>query len=405
MLPAFRTTGSERLPLTEAQGRYAAVDVQARSDLPAFSNSAMDGYAVRFQDLEGASEPSPARLPLAGESRAGGEDPLPLPPGSAMRIFTGAVVPQGANAVVPQEQTRLAVDDVDFLQPVREGAHIRNRGSDLSAGTTMVHTGQRLGAGELGLLAAQGHAGVAVFRQPQVAIISTGDELRDVSEPLEAGQIVNSNAYALAALVRENGCHPIVLPNVPDDLDATVEAFRQALRADCVLSSGGVSVGDFDYVRAAFERCGVQANFWKVCIKPGKPLTFGQCGSVPVIGLPGNPVSAMVTFEVFVRPGLQKMLGSNKPFRTLRSVRLAKEHRHSVGRPEFARAKLVQDGTELVAHLHERQGSGSLTSVVDIDAYVLLDSQISHFSEGSYLSALVLRDELGSELSPFADLS
>lgn len=401
MASGFAPLGPERLSLAEAHGRYLAVDISARSSSPPFSNSAMDGYAVRAADLEGASPDIPKVLPVTGESRAGGEAPPSLASGAAVRIFTGARIPPGADAVVPQENTRRDGDTVAFLAASRCGAHIRPEGSDVREGGIMIPAGARLGPGEIGLLAAQRIAGVSVYRQPRVAILSTGDELRDISDPEEAGTIVNSNGYALAAQVREAGAVPLVFPNIPDKLEVTVRRVEEGLQADCLITCGGVSVGDYDLVKDAFEKTGVTANFWKVRVKPGKPLTFGTRSGTPVVGLPGNPVSAMVTFEIFVRPGLRTMLGDPRPYRRAHTVMLAHEHRHSTGRPELARARVVREDGRLKAYMHRLQGSGSLPSMVGIDGFVLLPADQGQFAAGSELQAILLRDELGAEHPPF----
>lgn len=402
MMPAFAPVGVERCALTTAHERVLAEPVFARSSLPPFSNSAMDGYAVRAEDVTGASEEAPRRLPVAGEARAGGEPPPPLPPGSAVRIFTGAPIPDGADAVVIQENTQAEAPDVLVLSPAEVGQNVRARGSDLDQGAVMIPAGARLGPGELGLLAAQRIGAVTVHRRPRVAILSTGDELRDLSDPEEPGTIVNSNAYALAAQVEAAGAVAEVFPNVPDDLDVTVRRVAEGLRADVLITCGGVSVGEYDLVKTAFERNGVEASFWKVRIKPGKPLSFGVKDGVPVIGLPGNPVSAMVTFEVFVRPGLRRMLGDPRPYRSEHRVVLEHDHRHSTGRPELARARVRREGGRLLATMHRLQGSGSLPSMVGIDALVHLDADRGRFEAGSELSAVLLRDDVGSDVIPFS---
>ena len=398
MLPAFRPSGVERVALLGAAGRILAEDVRGRSDLPPFSNSAMDGYAVRAEDVAGA----PVRLPLVGESKAGGEAPGPLAPGTATRIFTGAVLPEGADAVVMQEDTQGDGDGVQISRAVRAGENVRARGSDLAAGDVMLRRGARLQPGELGILAAQRYGAVTVYRRPVVAIVCTGDELRDVFEAEAPGTIVNSNAYALAAQVAEAGAIPWALPNVPDDLEVTVARLQDALRADLVITVGGVSVGEYDYVKAAFERTGVDASFWKVRVKPGKPLTFGRAGGTPVVGLPGNPISAMVTFEAFVRPCLRAMLGDPRPHRLRHPVRLAHPHRHSPGRPELARATVsrAEDGA-LTAQLLEQQGSGSLPSMVGVDALVMLPMGQRDFAAGETLQAVLLQDQTGAAQPPF----
>jgi molybdopterin molybdotransferase len=394
MMPAFVPLGAERLPLHDALGRFTASDVLVREDSPPFDNSAMDGYAVR------AGEAAP--LSVVGESRAGGLTPLALAPGTAMRIFTGARMPPGADAVVMQEEVKVEDGQLRFARAPQVGEQVRARGSDAAQGSVLLAAHSLLGAGELGMLAAQGYAAVSVFRRPRVAILGTGDELRDVDEPTRPGSIINSNAYALAAQVREAGGEPVVLPNVGDELEATVRALEAGLGCDLVLTCGGVSVGAYDLVKQAFARVGIEADFWKVNIKPGKPLTFGRRGRTPVVGLPGNPVSAMVTFEVLVRPGLRRLLGDPRPFRVRHEARLAVDHRHEAGRVELARATVELRGGQLFATPLRLQGSGSLPSMVGVDALVVLDEAREAFTAGERLPTLLLRDATGSAASPFA---
>jgi molybdopterin molybdotransferase len=269
---------------------------------------------------------------------------------------------------------------------------VRARGSDLRAGELALRRGQALGPGELGLLAAQGRHAVSVYRAPRVAIVSTGDELRDIGEDGEPGTLVNSNAYALAAQTREAGAEPWVLPIAGDRLEVIAERIAQALRADAVVSSGGVSVGEYDLVGDALARAGVEVRFWKVAIKPGKPIMFGMAGRVPVVGLPGNPVSAMVTFELFVKPALRRMAGHAAPYPALIQVELEHDHRHGTGRTELARASLhAVAGSLPRARLAAQQGSGSLPSMCGVDALVVLDADVAHFPAGQRLLAWPLR--------------
>ncbi len=401
MMPAFSPCGVERLALAEALGRHLAEDIAARSDLPAFDNSSMDGYAVRAEGTAGASASDPRVLTLRGESRTGGPVPEALGEGCAMRIFTGAVVPAGADSIVIQENTSADGERVAIRQAASPGEWIRPRGGDLMRGAPMLGPGSRLGPGEIGILAGQGISAVTAYRRPRVAILSTGDELRDIHEPAAPGAIVNSNAYALAAMVRESGCAPIVLPNVGDDMGATVAALREGLGADVLLTCGGVSVGDYDLVKEAFGKVGIEGDFWKVKIKPGKPLVFGRRGATPVVGLPGNPMSAMVTFEALVRPGLRRMLGDPRPYRVRHGVVLAAAHEHAAGRLELARARVsVQDG-RLTATPLRLQGSGSLPSWVDVDALLLLAEDRTTYAAGELVSAIFVRDDTGSAVPPF----
>jgi len=401
LLPAFTPRGAVRRTLIDALDAISAEDVPARIDLPPFDNSAMDGYAVRARDLQSASAEAPVSLRVTGESRAGGTAAPSVAEGSAVRIFTGAPVPSGADAIVMQEDTERDGDTVRVRVAAQPGAHVRARASDLAAGTPLLRRATRLGPGEIGLLASQGYSAVSVHRAPTVAIVSTGDELRDVSDPPSPGTIVNSNAYALAAQVLDAGGVPWILPNAPDRLDAIARTLREALAADIVVTCGGVSVGEYDLVHDALREVGVEQAFWKVAMKPGKPLSFGIAGAVPVVGLPGNPVSAMVTFELFVRPGIRRMLGDPAPYRSSARVELADSHRRSAGRIELARATLERSGDRLIARMHRLQGSGSLPSMVDVDALLILPADQERFEAGERLSALLLRDRAGTAVCPF----
>lgn len=400
MMPAFASREALRVPLLDAAEQFLAETQYSRFDLPAFNNSAMDGYAVRAEELRGASASEPVELPVSGESRAGGAFPGALPHGSAYRIFTGAPLPEGADAVVAQEDAERRGDRVAFLLSPATGAHVRPRGNDCRAGELLLQAGAELGAGEIALLASQGICTLPVHRRPVVSILSTGDELRDLGEPLVPGTLVNTNAPTLAVLVRQAGGIPRIYPTSGDDLDETEARLRKALGADLVVTTGGVSVGEYDVVREAFERIGVEASFWKIAVKPGKPVSFGRHAGVPIVGLPGNPVSAWVTFELFVRPGVRRMLGDPRPYARLVDVELGSNYRRSSERTELVRARLDEVGGKWVATLHRLQGSGSLPSMVGVDALVVVPADQAEVKEGSTLKALLLRDRLGSADPP-----
>jgi len=373
--------------LGETRQRFVSQDLLARHDLPGFDNSAMDGYAVRNSDV--SDEPGRLR-PVRGESRAGGPPPPPLEPGCAMRIFTGAPMPDDADTVIIQENATTEGDQVRFSKaPSGIGQHVRMRGRDLRAGDLALPAGRELSAGELALLAGQGYAQVPVHGRPRVAILSTGDELCDVELAGTPGRVVNSNAYALAAQVQEAGCEPWVLPTARDRADELADRLQQALTADVVISAGGVSVGTYDLVADAFTSAGVRTVFWKVAVKPGKPLLFGMHDVTPVFGLPGNPGGAMVTFEVFVRPLLRTMLGDRAPYRASVDVRLTRELRHGHGRTELMRATLREvDGVLEGAPGHD-QGSGSLPSMASVDALLVLPPGRDVFAAGSVVRAIL----------------
>jgi molybdopterin molybdotransferase len=368
----------------------------AQHALPEFDHSAMDGYAVRAAEVRAG-----ASLPVVGEVRAGGL-PEALASGAAMRIFTGAPLPPGADTVVIQENTERTGEQLLISQAPKLGANVRARGSECPRGALLLEAGALLGPGELGLLAAQGCSQAQVYRRPRVAILPTGDELRSLGAPARPYSIVDSNTYALAAALTQAGCEPVPLPITPDRDDVLDERIRAGLSADLLLTVGGVSVGAYDLVAEALKRAGVQIGFHKVAIKPGKPLLFGVRESARVIGLPGNPVSALVVFEIFVWPCLQRMSGSSAPFRELVEVELAESYQHAPGRTEFVRARVQREGGRWIGRLHAQQGSGALSSMAWASALVILPAEVAQFSAGQRLEALLLVPPRRSD-PPFSD--
>jgi molybdopterin molybdotransferase len=354
--------GLERVALVDACGRVAAEDVVSSRAVPAAANSAMDGFAVRAEDVAAPR----ARLRIVGSVPAGSVRAEALAPGTTVKIFTGSVVPPGADAVVRVEDTETAGDDVVVTVGHRRGANVRLAGEDVAIGATVVRTGQDLGPADVGVLASVGRASVAVHRQPRVAILSTGAELVEVDEVPGPGQVVNSNAYALAAAVREAGlAPPLVLPIVRDRFADIRAALDEATEADVVLSTGGVSVGEFDFVKEALDAIGVQRLFWRVAQKPGKPLTFGRRGRRLFFGLPGNPVSALVCFAVYAWPALRRMAGHARLHLPSERARLGAPVRRKPGLTEFLRVRLAA-GTPLpTATPFRSQSSGVLTGLGD----------------------------------------
>jgi molybdopterin molybdotransferase len=401
MMPAFSPLGEEEVHLTEASGRYLSRDVMAHRDSPSFDNSAMDGFAVHSADVAGATEASPVRLPVQGESRAGGPLPGALAGGAACRIFTGAPMPPGADAIVIQEDTTRDGDLVAIREASSSGKHVRKRGSDVQSGTRLLQVGDRIWPGELGLLASQGIEHVQVYRRPEVAILSTGDELRMLGQPVEPGTIINSNVYVLSEMLRALGAIPVALPPAPDSLPSIEAALRKALESDVVITTGGVSVGAYDFVHQAFENVGIEAAFWKVRIKPGKPLAFALYQDKPVIGVPGNPISAMVTFEILVAPCLRRMLGDPEPHPQSVVARLRTPYRRRPGRVEIARGVATREGDEIIVTLHDLQGSGSLPSFVGVNALVLLPADKAELGAGEQVEALLWGSGLRGPRSPF----
>jgi molybdopterin molybdotransferase len=383
LLPHFAPLAVETIPLLQAQGRALADEQRASSDLPPFDHSAMDGYAVRHAELA-----VDVVLAVQGEARAAAGAAATLARGTVMRIFTGGVLPVGADSVVMQEDTSIEPGGVRIRELPRLGAHVRRAGSDLKAGAIALARGSVIGPGEIGLLAALGRVTVGVHRRPTVAILPTGDELRELGSPALPGSVVNSNAYSLAAAVASAGADAHVLPIARDRPESIRARLREARGSDLLLTIGGVSVGDYDLVGQALRDEGFAIEFHKVAIKPGKPLLFGTSEALPVIGLPGNPVSALVTFEVFVRPCIYRMRGLASVFAELVPVKLKAAAKHSGGRLEFARAKLSRVRGELIAELHALQGSGSLPSITNTDALVLLPPDQTEFAMGESLLAL-----------------
>jgi len=316
ILATIQPLEHETVTITEAADRVLAEPILSPVDLPRFDNSAMDGYAVRAADLAAASAEKPAVLHVGGKVAAGGVFAGQVAAGSCVRVFTGSVLPAGADAVVMQEDTRLdpsGPDAVWFFEPARPWDNIRLRGEDARCGTVLAKAGDRLRFGQIGLLAAAGLRDLKVSRRPRIGLLATGSELAEPGRALQPGQIYESNRLMLAPLLKRAGAQPEIFPLVPDTMEATRGSLEEALtRCDAAITTGGVSVGEFDFVKAAFERLGGELNFWKVSIKPGKPFVFGRAGKKLLFGLPGNPVSALVTFLLLARPALARMQGANE---------------------------------------------------------------------------------------------
>jgi molybdopterin molybdotransferase len=387
ILERVEPLAGERVPATEAVGRVLAEDLVAARMLPPFDNSAMDGYAVRAADLGTAAA---AGLRVVGEAKAGAGALPEVRPGTALRIFTGAPMPPGADTVVMQEVTRRDGDVVVVERPPERGANVRYAGEDVTVGGCVLARGLLVDPGAVGLACALGRTSLTVRARPRVGVLATGDELREPDEPLGPGEIVSSNSYAVAAQVAEAGGVPVSLGIASDERGSIRERIERGLRCDVILTLGGVSVGDYDLVRAVLDDLGWEASFWKVDMKPGKPLSVGWLRGVPVIGLPGNPASAMVTFELFVRPALRRMLGHADVFRPELRVPLAADYRKSDKRTHIVRCRLQQadDGAAFLPL--PKQGSGMLTSMVGIDAFAIVDGPPGTIAAGTPVRGLLL---------------
>ena len=354
-------TRAETVDLAHALGRVTAGSHRSPIDVPGFANSAMDGFAVRSADVAGEGKTTLKVTQRISAGAAGGV----IGPGEAARIFTGAPIPDGADAVVMQERCEVDGDSVTLTGPVPAGDNTRPRGNDILAGREVLRRGTRMRPQELGLAASVGLADLSVFRRLKVAIFSTGDELVKPGEPLPPGKIYNSNRYTLIGLLTALGCEIVDLGMVEDTLEATRRALRNAAAAaDVVVTTGGVSVGEEDHVRNAVEAEG-HIDLWRVAVKPGKPLAYGRIGEADFLGLPGNPVSTLVTFCLFVRPFLLKRQGASEILPRPYPVRAAFTWKRPTMRREFARARLLRnDGEVPEAEIFEKQGSDVLTSTV-----------------------------------------
>lgn len=372
----FSTVGRldpRALPLSEALGLVTSADLVSEERVPPFANSAMDGYAVLAGDTEGASPASPVRLAVVGELPAGRAATTAVASGQAIRIMTGAPVPAGADAIVMVEQTARDGDSVLVSKAAKVGDHVRSAGGDIEEGTLLFPAGTVLSAAHLGVAASLGYARLPVRPRARVGVLSTGDEVVALGEPLTPGKIRDSNRPMLLALLRESGCEPIDLGVAPDDEAAITSAIERGLQAcDALLTTGGVSVGDYDYVKVVLDRLGDVA-WWQVAIKPAKPLAFGLVRGKPVFGLPGNPVSSHVSFELFARPALLQLMGHVQCTRPI--VLALAQHpmqRHVDGKVHFDRVRLWYEEGGYAAERSGGQGSNVLSAMAAANGLAIL---------------------------------
>ncbi|HEV8614618.1 MAG TPA: gephyrin-like molybdotransferase Glp [Methylomirabilota bacterium] len=376
---------TELVDVVGALGRVLGEQIVSRRVIPPWANSSMDGFAVRAADGRVGTV-----LKVVGKVAAGNLPERGIGAGEAMRIFTGAPMPDGADAVVPQEDVDATDGCVTLRGPVEPAAYVRPAGEDVRVGDVVLEPGVLVTPAEVGLLATLGHAQVRVYRRPRVAILSTGNELADLGTEPGRGQIPNTNTYSLAAQVLEAGGIPLSLGVVPDRLDAIEEAIARGREADVLVSSAGVSVGELDFVKEALTRAGADLHLWRVSMRPGKPITFGSLAGRPVFGLPGNPVSAMVTFELFVRPALLAMSGRSRVERGRVNARALEPIVNRGSRRGYLRVSLGRDGSGFTTRLTGEQGSAILRSMVLADglAVVAPDTTID---AGDTVEVIVLR--------------
>ncbi len=366
---------AEMVPITTAVGRVLAEDVLAPRNLPPRDNSAMDGYAFIHDSFNGES------LKVIDEIAAGHPSGKKVAPGLTAKIMTGAPIPDGADTVVPVEDVTREGDMLTIVRVPGKGQNVRLSGEDVFAGDTVIEAGVRIRPAEIGMLAALGRSFVKVYQRPQVAILSTGDEIVEIDvagRPGNEDKIVNSNSYGLAAQIIEAGGVPVMLGIARDDPEGLLEALRSAEPADILVTTGGVSMGDYDYVKQVIAEWGVKIEFIKVAVKPGRPVVFGMRGNMPVFGLPGNPVSAMVCFDQFVRPAVRKFCGDSKLFRPVVEAVLSEAAgvvKAKPGRTEFIRCKVVRDGPLFSVESIKKRGSGMLTTLVEANALLIMDPE------------------------------
>jgi molybdopterin molybdotransferase len=382
----------ERVPLAAALARSLAEDLVAPVDLPPFDASTMDGYALRAAD---ARRPG-GRLPVAFEVFAGDPGPAALPPGSCCRIFTGAPLPRGADAVEQQEEVRRAGGHAVFARAAERGRFVRRRGSDLASGQVAAGAGAAVDPGTIALAAGLGRSHLLVRRRPTVALLPTGDELVPLGRRARPGQIFETNGHALAAASREAGAEPRVLPAARDEAVALRRAISSARGVDALVTTGGVSVGERDLVRGALAAAGARLDFWRVAMRPGKPFTFGRWGRTAVFGLPGNPASALVTFELFVRPALRALAGLSGTGRLRVSARLSAAQEKPRGLEVYLRVRLRISGGRLVAEPLRTQASGNLSSSAGHDGLAVLPASRTRLARGSPVEVIVLRPPDGA---------
>jgi molybdopterin molybdotransferase len=386
-----RVVEAETVPLAAAAGRILARDLRAPMDLPPHANSAVDGYAFAHADLRAGE----TVLPVGGRAAAGHPLGRGLRPGEAIRIFTGAPMPEGADTVMMQEDCRREGDHVRLRPGIKKGANRRRAGEDVAEGAVALAAGRRLGPADLGLAAALGYAELPVHRRLRAALLSTGDEIREPGAALPAGAVYDVNRFLLRALLEGLGCLVDDLGIRPDHAGALADTLAEAAGGhDLIVTSGGVSTGEEDHVRPVLERLG-RLHFWRLAIKPGRPVALGQIGGVPLIGLPGNPVAVFVTFAVLARPLILRLAGAAAPPPRSFPVAAGFAYRKKPGRREYLRAGLERGGAGPVAVKYPQDGAGILSSIVHSDGLVVLDEATSDLRIGDRVEFLPFSEVLG----------
>jgi molybdopterin molybdotransferase len=377
--------GEETVPLSEASGRILAHDLVAEMDLPPHANSAVDGYAICHADLLSGGD---TVLPVTGRAAAGHPLGRAIERGEAIRIFTGAQMPEGTDTVMMQEDCAFADGKVALKPGIKQGANRRFAGEDVARGAIAQHAGRRLTPADLGLAAALGHDRLAVCQPLRVALVSTGDEVREPGAPLPPGAIYDANRAMLASLLRGIGCAVSDLGIIADRETALTDILaKAAAKHDLIVTSGGVSTGEEDHVKTVIERLG-RLDFWRLAIKPGRPVALGQVKGVPLVGLPGNPVAAALTFAILARPLILRLAGAVEPAPQTFPVTAAFAYKKRAGRREYVRVTLARDGGALIAQKYPKDGAGILSSVVESDGFAIIDEAVTQLAPGTIVEFL-----------------
>ncbi|MCX7981808.1 MAG: molybdopterin molybdotransferase MoeA [Syntrophales bacterium] len=383
----------EKVSLLEALGRVIAEDIYSKRDLPPVNNSAMDGFAVRAEDTWGAAVDKPVWLRVVAEVPAGVVIRRTLGKGEAVKIMTGAPLPEGADAVIRKEEVEERDEKILVRRPIPPGLDVRYAGEDVRAGSLVIAKGTTARPAEIAMCAAVGRSFVSVHQRPRVTIVSTGSELVEIDGEVSPEKIINSNSYALAASVKACGAIPVMLGIVPDERNVLRRIFLEAAKGDLIISSGGVSVGDYDLVKEVMQEAGSELKFWRVAMRPGRPLAFGFIGGVPIFGLPGNPVSSAVSFEQFVRPALRKMMGFKELLRPVVRAVVEEDIEKSVGFRYFIRGVMREEGGRYLVKTTGGQGSGIISSLVKANVLIVLPEEKELVKRGEEVEVQFLTDD------------
>ena len=400
ILQTINPLGLERVNILDALGRVLGEDVTAGRNIPPKDNSAMDGYALRFQDTIGAAENSPVVLEVIEDIPAGVIPQKSIAAGQSARIMTGAPIPEGADAVMKMEDTEKDKQKVKIKAEAKLGQDIRRAGEDVREGELVMPKGSIVRPAGIGMLASLGRSFISVYQRPLVAVLATGNELVDIDESPSPWKIINSNSYSIASQTLNYGALAMQIGIAKDNREDLIAKFQAAMRADIIVSSGGVSVGDYDLVKDIMQEVGSRMQFWQVAMRPGKPLAYGRAGDVPMFGLPGNPVSSMISFEQFIRPAILKMMGHRNIFRkTVRAV-LQEDIEIRKGLTHFIRALVTVGAEGYAASTTGEQGSGILKSMVRANGLIVLPEDAEQVKSGTVVKVQLLDDGLGWTSQP-----